>query len=627
MKNKLCIVIKLFDNEYNNAVEAIVNQIGSSAMVICVYDKSGIVDIAELEEYKQKLDIIIVSTEDIDMSEVDTDYIAFMDQDCILSNTYAEKILNYADKKNTDIIICGYQDTSDPNADSWVRPVTDDVGGNPYSFNYSDYPNCIASLGGRYLFNKVFKKSFLDDCAGCYELLVSGVQQLQSVLMSKAGSVSFIWDKLLEINMEQFRVNNTVSQERLLQVFNELDMVFNHDIICNSVSRYKLEEALSILEFDIDRLPEKEKYDFVKGIIDNIAITSIDWLEKSKYCIDYHIIKNNSFDELKESMSKKIVVSFTTHPKRINEACLMLETLFEQKKQADTIKLYLAREQFDNLEKDLPAKLRAYELEKKLEIIWCDDIKPHKKYFYEMQNNREDIIITVDDDILYSNDMILKLYRTYLAYPHAISTNVAHVMLESKVYGSMPYVSWIKNYDKLILEPSMNLIAIGGGGILYPPACFSREYFNKEAIVETCLFGDDLWLKAMEIMEGIPVVVTSKFSPYAYIDGSQEVALWKQNIDDCGNDRQWDKVKTWFDKKYGNNILIDKMFNYRQGVDLLDCRNLYEILLGSFEEKYGAELSRLENEVKDVRSCHSYRLGHKLLQPLRMIKNLLRGKR
>lgn len=52
----------------------------------------------------------------------------------------------------------------------------------------------------------------------------------------------------------------------------------------------------------------------------------------------------------------------------------------------------------------------------------------------------------------------------------------------------------------------MDLLATGVGGILYPPHCMDNRLFDIEKIQQLCLYGDDIWLKAMQLLSGTPVV-------------------------------------------------------------------------------------------------------------------------
>lgn len=66
------------------------------------------------------------------------------------------------------------------------------------------------------------------------------------------------------------------------------------------------------------------------------------------------------------------------------------------------------------------------------------------------------------------------------------------------------------------------LIAIGTGGILYPPNCFDDGYFDISLFRKMALTADDLCLKVYEIRLDIPVYKISKHTKIPYtIGGSQ----------------------------------------------------------------------------------------------------------
>lgn len=78
-----------------------------------------------------------------------------------------------------------------------------------------------------------------------------------------------------------------------------------------------------------------------------------------------------------------------------------------------------------------------------IQIEWTpDDLRPHKKYYYAMQKWPEDIIVTVDDDILCPPDMLERLCRSYQRWPHAVSTLRAHLMQFGQEGYLQPYGLW-----------------------------------------------------------------------------------------------------------------------------------------------------------------------------------------
>ena len=147
-----------------------------------------------------------------------------------------------------------------------------------------------------------------------------------------------------------------------------------------------------------------------------------------------------------------------------------------------------------------------------------------------MQEYPESIIITIDDDIYYEKDMIETLVKSYKKYPYAISALRVHRIITNKFGEIMPYSNWIKEDDTALDRPAFNLIATGCGGVLYPPRCLNEIAFNKLKIIKSCIEADDLWLKVMELLNNKPVVLARKHRKINVIEDSQDLALWKENV-------------------------------------------------------------------------------------------------
>lgn len=267
-------------------------------------------------------------------------------------------------------------------------------------------------------------------------------------------------------------------------------------------------------------------------------------------------IRNHDYPAMQEMLSRRLIVSLTTYPGRIGTLTQVLDTLYKQDKPADEILLWLAEEQFPGKEKDLPEDLMQLVGEGRLTIRWCDDLKPHKKYFYALQEYPEDLIVTVDDDLLYSKNMLSSLYASYLMYPNAVSAVRVHLMLISEDNKLLPYNTWIRETDCCLYTPSMQLFATGGAGTLYPPHLFRQEFFDQKAIAENCLLADDLWLKAMELLSGVPVVAARPREALKYLPWSQKDGLKQINDVRQHNDVQLANILRWTDKKFGPDAML-----------------------------------------------------------------------
>lgn len=257
-------------------------------------------------------------------------------------------------------------------------------------------------------------------------------------------------------------------------------------------------------------------------------------LEANKKIIfDYVTSSQFQYGLNTEPREIKIIVSLTTFPARFDMIELCLKSLVLQTIKPDKIMVYL-----DNncIQSEIDLKLGKY-MQYGIEfILKQEDLKPHKKYFYAMQDFPNDIVITVDDDAIYPPDLIESLLLANKKYPDCICARRVH-KITRKFNGELhSYNNWINNYT-ISKKPSFKLIATGIGGVLYPPNCLDKRAFDKQSIMQTSLRQDDLWLKFMEVLNGTKTVWASNKCPEPYtIENSQTVCLSHENVANFQND-------------------------------------------------------------------------------------------
>lgn len=277
---------------------------------------------------------------------------------------------------------------------------------------------------------------------------------------------------------------------------------------------------------------------------------------------------------------KRVIVSMTSYPARISGVPQVLESIFAQTHKPDEIILWLARTEFPNGFSDLPDSLVNLIQKKQVSLYWCEDLKPHKKYFYAFKTYPDVLLITIDDDVLYPKDMIEHLYRSYLKHPGAVSAFRAHLMMMSETDEVLPYRLWPKEFDTFLSSPMMQLCPTGVSGILYPTVLFSpvKDLLDAELIKRCCLYTDDLWLKAMELIAGIPVVVPLKNRTIHYLPETQEVALWHKNLVEGENDHRLKLIIGEIDRRYGEGTFIRKLKEPSIGEDLIRREALCKLI-------------------------------------------------
>lgn len=318
---------------------------------------------------------------------------------------------------------------------------------------------------------------------------------------------------------------------------------------------------------------------------------------------------------------KKLIVSITSYPARIHYVHSVLSSIFAQTMKPDEIVLYLAQEQFPAKESNLPGVLSEMIRSGNVKLRWVDDLKPHKKYFFAFQEYPNDLVITIDDDMIYAPDMIEILYNSYLRHPNAVSALRAHLMMFSERYGILPYERWILKYNRIVDCPSQQLFCTGCAGVLYPVQLFDQALLNKEAILNHCIYADDIWLKLMEIVCDIPVVLADHQHYPQIIEGSQSTKLADMNISERMNDKQLEDSMNWFDSKYGKGYVFEKLLDGQKKDDLRDIDDIAYYYVDKIAG-YTDKIASLQKRYDNIINSWSFRIGRFITWPVRKIKSL-----
>ena len=197
--------------------------------------------------------------------------------------------------------------------------------------------------------------------------------------------------------------------------------------------------------------------------------------------------------------------------------------------------LWLAKEQFPAGK--LPESVQRLTT-RGLEICYCEDLKSHKKYFEAMKQFPQEIIVTADDDILYPENHLEKLWKTHLEFPQDVICQWSHRIAFDEQGEFLPYNDWPDNGREV---PSLATLAVGCSGILYPPGAVVKEAFDQEKLQKYALAADDLWLKCMELLAGIKTVNCNQtILVYYNVLSTRKSGLWVSNTgQQKNNDKVW----------------------------------------------------------------------------------------
>ena len=223
----------------------------------------------------------------------------------------------------------------------------------------------------------------------------------------------------------------------------------------------------------------------------------------------------------------------TSYPGRIKYVHESIQTILDQTLKPNKIILWLAKSDFPETYKNLPSKLLILKKKGLTINFYNKNLKQYLKLIPTLKKYTNDIIITVDDDILYGKDMVYKLYRNYLKYPKDIQAN----RITKFEYKNDKFITIVGG--ALYYKDSSFLNKITGvGGVLYPPNCFYKDILNENLFMNLSPTNDDIWFWFQSILNGIRVrVIENPDFKLHYVSGTQTIGLY--TINDRGAKLFW----------------------------------------------------------------------------------------
>jgi len=205
----------------------------------------------------------------------------------------------------------------------------------------------------------------------------------------------------------------------------------------------------------------------------------------------------------------------------INQDILLkaLKSILNQTRRPDKIFLYLSEESYilDDGFKDKkitnPDLLKLINDSSIIDLKWVTNTGSYRKLLPLLKEKwKEDcIIITIDDDTVYTNNLIKDLVSDYLKYKCVINYR-----------GFTPKLDHIDdfNYYKHTELEKLSLynFPTGKSGTLYKPEFFHKTkdlIFNDEVYLDTCAKQDDIWFYIVRLLNNIKCYTLKKDEPNA----------------------------------------------------------------------------------------------------------------
>lgn len=549
---RVSVIIPVYNAEkyLKQCLSSVLEQTFQEFEIICVDDGSTDGSARILDEFAQKYSSIkVIHQQNLyagvarnnGLRIASGEYVFFLDGDDFCDKNLLSLAVKTADNHNADIVVF---DHFRVNEATGAKEKREDLSRNLLpknidTFSYQDVPNRILSIINPVPWNKLLRRDFLLKNGLHFEALSSTNDVTFSAMCAACASkIAYLPKPLIyyRVNLnnsitstKQYKLDNvlaallaTYKQAKLLPYFEKIRPSVQYFIVSNlyyAITNYAGESSSELYK------------DFYSKICDLLGCHPLFWgMTKEslsndtlwKFFNSAISDKSNSFDR---KYLPKVIVSLTSYPKRINTVYKTIQTMLNQTEPPDEILLWLAKSQFPNLENDLPASLLQI-LSDKVKIKWTKDIKSYKKLIPALTEYPDDIIITVDDDLLFDEHIIERLLKGYRKYPHCIQCH----RVTTIEYHDINNIKITPDALKVYPVPTYLHKLSGGAGCLYPPHSLHPDALREDLFMSLASTSDDIWFWLMGALNGYKVnVVENNIAKLKYIPGTQDEALWKVN--------------------------------------------------------------------------------------------------
>lgn len=212
-----------------------------------------------------------------------------------------------------------------------------------------------------------------------------------------------------------------------------------------------------------------------------------------------------------------LIVSFTSFGRRVNSCTPYAAfSILTQKTLPEAVIVYLDETRWND--NNLPKRVK-YLVKMGLKVRYCHDLKSYTKLIPALKEFPTKIIVTVDDDIWYSKYLLVNLYRSHLKDKNSIIANrVGFPTYNNNELRHWKQWVWENEINRSHNYESDKILALGVGGVLYPPNSLDIEVFNNEVFQKLCPHADDIWFYVMAIRNKTNRKFTFKANNYFLID-------------------------------------------------------------------------------------------------------------
>ena len=188
-----------------------------------------------------------------------------------------------------------------------------------------------------------------------------------------------------------------------------------------------------------------------------------------------------------------LVVSLTSYGDRIrNSAPYSIFSILRQSMIPAKVVLWIDESKWSD--EKLP-KVYRYLMKYGLEVRYCKDIKSYTKLIPSLKAFSDFNILTIDDDVYYSKELVEELYTVHTSEPRKICCLHFCIVGTDEQKNILPYYMWEECH---VVSPTRKIpekliFPQGYGGVLYPVGAFDISVFDIDIARGICPTADDVW--------------------------------------------------------------------------------------------------------------------------------------
>ncbi|MCC1484902.1 hypothetical protein [Winogradskyella immobilis] len=235
----------------------------------------------------------------------------------------------------------------------------------------------------------------------------------------------------------------------------------------------------------------------------------------------------------------KVIISFTTIPSRIGKIQPMIDSICNQTLKPDSIILWLPKT-YKRIKQQIV--IPDFIKDSPITIKICHDVGPFTKLYYSLKqewNNKECLVVTVDDDVYYPPKFLKTLVKSAKKHPEKAIGFRGRVLKDKLNYSDSDLFFGSPSRKPLNVD-----IITGTWGAVYRVKFFDEAIFNDD-IIKSNFMVDDIWITGNLAKNNVERIIIKNIGIKLINDIHDIDPLWEINKENDSNNKLLEYFKDY----------------------------------------------------------------------------------